>query len=541
LNVATEATEPLAASDDLKSDECFDRGLDMVDEKAKSGGSGRIGEVLRGFDWSATAIGPPESWPEAFSISLKIVLNAKQPMLIWWGNELTQFYNDDFLNIASPFLEKSNFGASGREHWPNISRVLAADIEHVLSGKGGISRERHLMQIVIENHSKHRYWTYSLSPIDEGDKVSGIFFVCRDETKDYEEFAALKSREIELARVQYVGKFGGLEVDLTSGFHNRRSPEYLAIHGLPPTALYETHENWVRRIHPEDRYRTEHTFIRAIGGDSDCKGYSIQYRIVRPSDGKIRWIHAKTEIERDQRGTAMRLVGVHTDVTDHVDVGMIERARFAAALDMLRCAVMLVDARGCILYMNRSAENILNEGSSIRVWDNTVKAVRPTAGQELSAALKLADHTDLVERNGWTVRLSKDDSLPVLAHIMPLTTTAFSNELGPQPTAAIFISASEDIHNNAELIASMFELTPAEMRLLSCLLSGRDRSEASAELRITAATVKTQLSAIFRKTGVNRQSELILLASRLAIPVHGHRLLSVLRQAEFLQAPPRTR
>ena len=513
----------------------------MVDENATSGGSGGIGEMLRGFDWSATAIGRPDGWPETFSISLKIVLNAKQPMLIWWGDELTQFYNEAFLDIASPFLKNSGFGVSGREHWPDISSVLAADIEHVLSGKGGISRERHLMQIVTESDSKHRYWTYSLSPIEEGNKVAGIFFVCRDETKDYEELSALKSRELELARVQFIGKFGGLEVDLSSGFQNRRSPEYLAIHGLPPTALYETHENWVRRIHPEDRYRTEHTFIKAIGGDSDCKGYSIQYRIVRPSDGKIRWIHAKTEIERDKGGAAMRLVGVHTDVTDQVDVGLAERTRLTAALDMLRCAVMLADAHGRILYMNRSAENILNEGSSIRVWDNTVRAVRPAASHELTAALKLAGRTDLVETCGWTVKLSKNDSLPVIAHVLPLTAIEPNNELGSHPTAAIYISASEDIRNNAELIASMFELTPAEMRLLSCLLSGRDRSEASAELRITAATVKTQLSAIFRKTGVNRQSELILLASRLAIPVHRHRLLSVLRQAEFLQAPPRKR
>jgi PAS domain S-box-containing protein len=519
----------------------FSTGHDMVDERAIPGGSGRIGAMLCGFDWSATAIGPPAGWPEAFSISLKIVLNAKQPMLIWWGNDLTQFYNDEFLDTASPFLQNCGFGASGREHWPTISSVLADDIEYVLSGKGGISRERHLMQIATENDTKHRYWTYSLSPIDEGDKISGIFFVCRDETKDYEEFSALKSRELELARVQYIGKFGGLEVDLSSGFQNRRSPEYLAIHGLPPTALYETHENWVRRIHPEDRYRTEHTFIEAIAGESDCKGYSIQYRIVRPSDGKIRWIHANTEIERDKGGTAMRLVGVHTDITDRVNVGLVERTRLTAALDMLRCAVMLADAHGRILYMNRSAEKILNEGSSIRVWDNTVRAVRPAAGHELSAALKLAGRTDLVETSGWTIKLSNNDTLPIIAHVLPLTTQELNNELGPHPTAAIFISASEDILNNAELIASMFELTPAELRLLSCLLAGRDRSEASAELRITAATVKTQLSAIFQKTGVRRQSELIRLASRLVIPVHGDRLLSVLRRAEFPQSPRRTR
>ena len=36
------------------------------------------------------------------------------------------------------------------------------------------------------------------------------------------------------------------------GFKNRRSPEYLIIHGLPPDAANETHEDWVNRIHPGD-------------------------------------------------------------------------------------------------------------------------------------------------------------------------------------------------------------------------------------------------------------------------------------------------
>src|ERR1700733_11189384 len=121
-------------SGDLKTDEDFRPRRDMVDDRATSGGSGGISAIPRGFDWSTTEIGPPDTWPDAFSIALKIVLNAKQPMLIWWGDELTQFYNDDFLNIASPFLQISGFGGSGRTHWPSISAVLAGDIEHVLSG-----------------------------------------------------------------------------------------------------------------------------------------------------------------------------------------------------------------------------------------------------------------------------------------------------------------------------------------------------------------------------------------------------------------------
>jgi PAS domain-containing protein/DNA-binding CsgD family transcriptional regulator len=494
----------------------------MVDGQVNPGGDDRIDAELRELDWSATPIGQPDGWPEALRVSLEIVLNTTQPMLIWWGDELTQFYNDGFRRIAKPLLRTAGLGASGKRYWREISSVLGADVEHVMAGKGSVSRERQLVPMGNDDQSLHRYWTYTLSPINHGDGVGGALLVCRDETKEHLAALALKSREVELARVMHIANLGGLEVDLTSGFRNRRSPEYLAIHGLPPAAENETHENWLHRIHPEDRYRTERTFIDAISGG--CKGYSIQYRIIRPSDEKVRWILAKTEIERDRAGRAMRLVGAHTDVTDRVDVQAIERARFTAALDLLRCAVILTDEYGGIVYLNRSAQNLINEGSLVRSRHNIIRAVRPSASHELGEALKLAARADVrVGNPGWTVTLSKDDASLAMAHVLPLAKNESHNQMEPFAVAAIFIRDREDARHNAELLAATFELTPAEVRLLSCLLAGRDLSEASSELRITPSTVKTQLRAIFRKTGVNRQSELILLASQLSVPVHGRR------------------
>ncbi|HEY5127715.1 MAG TPA: PAS domain-containing protein, partial [Bradyrhizobium sp.] len=104
--------------------------------------------------------------------------------------------------------------------------------------------------------------------------------------------------------------------DLRTGFRNRRSPEYLLIHGLPPNAANESHEDWVQRIHPEDRVATEQKFRDAVAGDA--REYSVRYRIIRPSDGETRWISVKSSIERDEHGTAIRLVGAHTDVTEQV-------------------------------------------------------------------------------------------------------------------------------------------------------------------------------------------------------------------------------
>ena len=51
---------------------------------------------------------------------------------------------------------------------------------------------------------------------------------------------------------------------------------------------------------------------------ADVREYSVQYRIIRPSDGETRWISVKSTIERDAQGKAIRLVGAHTDVTEQV-------------------------------------------------------------------------------------------------------------------------------------------------------------------------------------------------------------------------------
>jgi PAS domain S-box-containing protein len=124
----------------------------------------------------------------------------------------------------------------------------------------------------------------------------------------------LQAREAELALIHRIAGVGGVEVDFRDGFQNQRSPEYLTIHGLPPTAINEPHEDWVARIHPDDRVRVEQQFLDAISGIST--DYFAEYRIIRPSDGQTRWVRVASRIERDTDNRPIRLIGAHFDVTD---------------------------------------------------------------------------------------------------------------------------------------------------------------------------------------------------------------------------------
>ncbi|UQD69521.1 PAS domain S-box protein [Bradyrhizobium japonicum] len=126
-------------------------------------------------------------------------------------------------------------------------------------------------------------------------------------------YHALQEREAELARIQRIGKVGGLEVDFREGFKNRRSPEYLMLHGLSADAADESHEDWVNRIHPEDRDAAVKHFLDALAGTNE--DYTAEYRIIRPNDGETRWIRVVAKFERDSDGRAIRLVGAHIDIT----------------------------------------------------------------------------------------------------------------------------------------------------------------------------------------------------------------------------------
>src|SRR5262249_19378557 len=66
------------------------------------GGGGEMGERMRAFDWSTTALGPLDRWPRSLKISVRIMLDSGYPMAICWGRDYTLLYND---------AERSMFGA----------------------------------------------------------------------------------------------------------------------------------------------------------------------------------------------------------------------------------------------------------------------------------------------------------------------------------------------------------------------------------------------------------------------------------------------
>ena len=85
----------------------------------------------------------------------------------------------------------------------------------------------------------------------------------------------------------------------------------LELYGVAGGTFDGTFGAWKDRVHPDDRARAEVEYREAVDGK---KPYNTSFRIVRP-DGEEREICARAHVQRNPAGRAVRVVGVHWDVT----------------------------------------------------------------------------------------------------------------------------------------------------------------------------------------------------------------------------------
>jgi PAS domain S-box-containing protein len=124
--------------------------------------------------------------------------------------------------------------------------------------------------------------------------------------------SALQTSEHWLQECQRISHVGSYVLDIRSG--NWSSSETLdEILGIG-LDYARTLEGWVALTHPEDRQevldglRTE---VLKLG--NVC---SREYRMVRPNDGKVRWVLCRGEVTLDARGSPLQMAGTVLDLTE---------------------------------------------------------------------------------------------------------------------------------------------------------------------------------------------------------------------------------
>ena len=204
-----------------------------------------------------------------------------------------------------------------------------------------------------------------------------------------------------------------------------------------------------------------------------------------------------------------------------IEVHRVEAASFADTLDGLSAAMFLVDARGFIVHVNTAGEAMLSEALVASTAGGKLIATDPQANNLLHDTITQVDDEHGPLARSIAVPLTARDGQRFSANVLPLTSGA-RRKVGTaySAVAAVFIRKAElELPHPVEVLANVYKLTPAEMRVLMMIVKIGGVPEVAPLLGLSETTVKTHLQRIFSKTGAQRQADLVKLVAGYMSPI----------------------
>ena len=246
-------------------------------------------------------------------------------------------------------------------------------------------------------------------------------------------------------------------------------------------------------------------------------------------------------IERDSRRMMSLTVLLSRQTMDHADdlTGRLERltphllrvaqlsrqlaaleARATAAesaLDRLATAMLVLSADGQVLYLNPQAERILAAGDGITQRGGRLEAHRLDDSQALRgmvAAAAAAPADIAVPPGGVMAVARRSGRRPYEVLVAPISGTTLKLGFGGALVAVFIREPEAKVTTPLDWLRRIYGLTAAEARLMQALLAGDSLDAVAGRFAVTRETVRTQLKAIFQKTGATSQGDLIRIGMR---------------------------
>jgi PAS domain S-box-containing protein len=224
------------------------------------------------------------------------------------------FYNEAAVALwgCRPDLGESKFCGSWKLYWPDGTPLPHDECPMAMA----LQQRRPIrgMEAVAERPDGTRipFIPYPTPLFDASGRLTGAVNMLVDISERKRTEAALEQRnaQFELAsRVALIGSY-------SYNYHTRTlqiSRACAVIYGLPEDMREITQKDWRARVHPDDLSRIDATSRLALAQRQT--ELVLEFRIVR-SDGKERWIEARTLVSYNDAGRAVQMIGANIDVTE---------------------------------------------------------------------------------------------------------------------------------------------------------------------------------------------------------------------------------
>lgn len=136
-------------------------------------GGGEMGALMQPMDWGATKLGPVEIWSPTLRMMVRFLLANRFPLLLWWGPDFCQLYNDAYRPILGTKHPQS-LGQPGRNCWSEIWHILEPLIRSPFEGGPATWMEDIPLEINRHGFMEETHFTIAYSPVPDEAAPRGI-------------------------------------------------------------------------------------------------------------------------------------------------------------------------------------------------------------------------------------------------------------------------------------------------------------------------------------------------------------------------------
>ena len=256
--------------------------------------------LIARLDWASSPLGAASTWPQSLRTAVDIVIHSPMPMLLLWGPQLTQIYNDGFALLAGS-KHPHAFGQPAHLIWPELKDFTDPIYRAVLQGQvRTYSEQRFTLQ--REGRESDFWLDLTYSPIrDEGARVAGILVTAIETNErrrialelEQRSAASLKAQrdteerlQLALAATDTVGTW---DWDISED-RFIADAHFAQLHGIDPVMASQLPiSEYLHGVHPEDRALIARSIKHCITHGTE---YAEEYRLLQ-DDGQLRWVFAR--------------------------------------------------------------------------------------------------------------------------------------------------------------------------------------------------------------------------------------------------------
>lgn len=243
---------------------------------------------------------------------------------------------------------------------------------------------------------------------------------------------------------------------------------------------------------------------------------------------------ASRDLVRPEEHRFMQLLAPHfrraAMIGDLLNTQSKTEQSYRQLIESLSSPVILTDRYGKVHQLNAAADALLEKAESLQLVDGYLRAnekVQTTSVstqvlniQSLQQAIELAAQGDAsLGHRGIGITLQAPGQTPLVAYVLPLQVSDIRSGF-TKAAVAIFLCSRETAMPVAEsLLATLYALTPAEIRVFQHVAQGMSAKEIANSLHLSESTVVTHTRHLLSKTDTHKQTQLMALAAALTPPV----------------------